>query len=614
MNPADLSDPNFETLGVPIDPSIPVYRPVPLVSSAADGRREPLIVLWTLLVLIFVPLGLLEHAFGLRGLTAVAAGVEFDLKLFIPLVFGTLCTLWFGFLWGAIPVFGATLVAALASGMPPSWAIVYACSNPIALAVLSLAYQAIPIRIDMRSFTSVLYYLFAAFIAAIIGSSGSFILVYSTDIDISKLFATWLGSWFSLFGAIFVVCGPLFFFATPEVERWKRHLGVGVATPDRLSRTTLIVAFSVSMIAIFGYLFAIHQFSMLNVSRELEVIDNVLLRRDVTDAMQGHHLIHWVLGVVLGLSCVFWFQAVIRWTSSLRTSAARLSEINTQLQSEVDQRQSAEEKLLANASALEESNTSKDRFFSIISHDLRSPMGSILSISSFLTEHFEEHDTATFRELLGVVHNSAEKLFGLLENLLEWSRLQAGGMQCEKEDVNVFDLTEAVIGLLSRSAEIKHVAITNLLPRDLVVQADINMIRSVIMNLITNAIKFSEPDDSVAITGRHNGEFTEVSVSDGGVGMTHTQVSRLFRIETAFTTKGTADEPGAGLGLIICQEMIEKHGGEILVSSTPGEGSTFRFTLPRRPVERTDRGPTERTEPRETPGAPSRTERSTDQA
>ncbi|NNE35528.1 MAG: hypothetical protein HKN13_09835, partial [Rhodothermales bacterium] len=232
-------NPNFETLGVPIDESIPVYRPIPLISSSADGKREPIIVLWTLLVLLFVPLGLVEHVLDLKGLTTVAAGVEFDLRLFLPLVFSILCVLWFGFLWGAIPAFGATLVAALAGGMPVAWAIVYSCSNPIALAVVALSYQAIPVRIDMRSVVSILYFAFASFIAAIIGSSGSFILVYSTDIDIGKLFSTWLGSWFSMFLMFTAISGPLLFFGTPIIERWKRHLGVGRASPDKLTRATL---------------------------------------------------------------------------------------------------------------------------------------------------------------------------------------------------------------------------------------------------------------------------------------------------------------------------------------------------------------------------------------
>lgn len=594
MTSAQKQDSNFETLGVPIDPSIPVLRPVPLIRARADGKREPIIVLWCLLVLIFVPMALVDSTFEYGGLTIVAAGVEFNLQLFVPMVFSVLCALWFGFLWGAVPAFGATLLAMLTAGMSPSWALLYACSNPIMLAVLTLAYQAIPVRIDLRSFTSILYYTLACFIAAIIGSSGSFILSYSTDINLDSLFATWLGAWSSSFVLLVLVCGPLLFLITPSVEQWKRHLGVGSQQPDRLSRSTLAVAFAVSMIAVFGYLFTIHQFSMLNVSRQLDVINNVLLRRDVTDAMQGHHLVHWVLGIVLSVSCVFWFQAVIRWTSSLRNSAQRLTEMNQHLKSEVDSRQSAEDQLRENTSVLEQSNSSKDRFFSIISHDLRGPMGSILSISSFLTEHFEEHDTDTFRELLGTVQTSAEKLFGLLENLLEWSRLQAGAMQCEKEDINIYELTEAVIGLIARAAEVKHVSITNLVPRDVELYGDINMIRSVVMNLITNAVKFSEPEDSVAITARQLKGVTEVSVSDDGVGMTQTQVNRLFRIETAFTTKGTADEPGAGLGLIICQEMIEKHGGTISVNSTPGHGSTFKFELPNRDAletERIDREP-----------------------
>lgn len=240
----------------------------------------------------------------------------------------------------------------------------------------------------------------------------------------------------------------------------------------------------------------------------------------------------------------------------------------------------AEEKLEKYSHELKELNVSKDKLFSIIAHDLRGPFNPLLGLSEILANDIESLSEEEIKDYSKEIYNALKNEFNLLENLLNWSRIETGAMKFVPEKINIYDKTEIVINLLLGNAKLKNIYVDNDIEKDIFVLADPNMIHSVLQNLITNSLKFTYKDGSVKIKSeKDNGGFIKISVSDNGVGMTLEQTKSLFSFN-AKSTKGTNDEKGTGLGLMICKEMIEQHGGAIWAESEVGKGTNISFTLP----------------------------------
>lgn len=230
---------------------------------------------------------------------------------------------------------------------------------------------------------------------------------------------------------------------------------------------------------------------------------------------------------------------------------------------------------------LQEANACKDRFFSIISHDLRSPLTTLLGYIQLLQNTADAFSSAQLHHYLEKAHVSAERLNVLLDNLLTWSRLQRNAMGHEPEQVNLQEIAEDNIDLFASKAEQKHIRLNSTVPHEIWAYADYNMVNTVIRNLISNALKFTDSRDSIEISARKNATSVEVAVADSGVGICQEDLSKLFRIDVHHTNVGTAGETGTGLGLALCQELVERNGGRIWAESALGHGSTFRFTLPK---------------------------------
>lgn len=229
---------------------------------------------------------------------------------------------------------------------------------------------------------------------------------------------------------------------------------------------------------------------------------------------------------------------------------------------------------------LDEQNKSKDKFFSIIAHDLKNPIGTILGFTSLLaddTYHFKEKER---NEMTKNVHDSTQKIFNLLENLLMWSRSQLNHIKVTPTLYNLTNQIYQVIYLLEESATVKSIKLIFEENKEIIVFADMQMIDTVIRNLITNAIKFSSENETVKIELIEDEDKAICSIADKGVGMTKEQISTLFKFDQVTTTQGTKGEKGTGLGLSLCLDFLEKNGGKIWVKSTPGNGSTFYFSLP----------------------------------
>lgn len=228
---------------------------------------------------------------------------------------------------------------------------------------------------------------------------------------------------------------------------------------------------------------------------------------------------------------------------------------------------------------LKELNDNKDKFFSIISHDLRSPFNSLLGLTNLLAEDIDELRNEDIKGITADINKASKNLLNLLDNLLEWSRLKTGRIEFEPNDENLYEIIFNVIYLLRGNALTKEISIINNVNKDIIINADINMLSSVFQNLISNAIKFTGKGGEITVSAEEKDTEIEISVQDNGVGMSDDDIGKLFRIDVNHSTLGTAKEKGTGLGLILCKELIEKNGGKIWAESKPGDGSTFRFTL-----------------------------------
>ncbi len=238
-------------------------------------------------------------------------------------------------------------------------------------------------------------------------------------------------------------------------------------------------------------------------------------------------------------------------------------------------------KLTESESNLRESNAAKDKFFSIISHDLRNPFTSLLGFSQILADNIDTLNKETIKNFSQNMYDSTTRLFDLLENLLQWSRVQTGRIEYQPKKFELQEIVNNNVHLLIDNAAKKGVNLLYKIEENVFVYVDQNMINSVIQNLISNAVKFTNAGGEVKVTSNSKDDFIELSVSDTGVGMSAEEVNKLFRIDVQHTTHGTAGETGTGLGLVLCKEFVEKHGGQIWVESKPGVGTSVKFTLPK---------------------------------
>jgi PAS domain S-box-containing protein len=241
----------------------------------------------------------------------------------------------------------------------------------------------------------------------------------------------------------------------------------------------------------------------------------------------------------------------------------------------------AEQALRVNEERLRELNATKDKFFSIIAHDLKSPFNSILGLSNFIIEKIHEKKYEDLEEYAAIIRDSSQRTMSLLSNLLEWSSTQTGRMEFKPEKLEIISLIEREIELLNDSARQKKITIGTELPKRSYAMIDPSMFMTIVRNLFSNAIKFTRLDGTIRISVIESEQYAEIAVSDNGIGIKKENIENLFHIEKVQSTPGTQNEKGTGLGLILCKEFVDKHGGKIWVESESGKGSCFHFTITR---------------------------------
>jgi signal transduction histidine kinase len=239
-----------------------------------------------------------------------------------------------------------------------------------------------------------------------------------------------------------------------------------------------------------------------------------------------------------------------------------------------------EQALKENGSKLLQLNDDKDRFISILGHDLRSPFSGLLGLSDLLMGSIRKLDIDEIEVFVNYINSSAKNTYNLLDNLLMWGRSQADRIPFDPQNLNLTFICKDVLQILNPNAIAKNITIYSSEVNGINVFADANMMKTILRNLISNAIKFTNKNGAINISARKNDSNVIISVSDNGIGIETEILNTLFDISKIHTTPGTAEEEGTGLGLIICKEFVEKHNGKICVESVFGKGSRFYFTIP----------------------------------
>lgn len=281
---------------------------------------------------------------------------------------------------------------------------------------------------------------------------------------------------------------------------------------------------------------------------------------------QQENTLRWLFITVIG-ALMFIVCFLIMMNRARRRNETQISEKNAELEA-------------ANIQ-LTETNATKDKFFSIIAHDLRNPISSFRNVVELMHDDYDNIKENERREFLGMLKQSSEQVFALLENLLEWSRAQHKTIKFNPTEIDISSIAQTCVDLLSLTAEKKGIRLKNSIPKSKFIYADAKLITTIIRNLMSNSVKFTREGGEIeaGFCEHENGD-VELYVRDSGVGMDAKRVANLFHIDKSISTHGTNGEAGTGLGLILCKEFVDMHGGKIWVESEVGIGSKFIFTLP----------------------------------
>ncbi len=266
--------------------------------------------------------------------------------------------------------------------------------------------------------------------------------------------------------------------------------------------------------------------------------------------------------------------------SKLATLISKLSFSNIKLARMFEDLNRVKQELTESDAVLRKLNANNDKLFSIIAHDLRSPFNGIIGFSDFLIEEINDLQPEEVKEYSQIINNSAKNTLVLLDNLLIWAKAQSGQISFNRESLYLEQIVVEITDVLKLNSTIKNISLAHFPMDGIRVYADKNMLGTIIRNLISNAIKFTNYGGKIVIYAVQNQDHVEVSISDNGVGMSEGICNKIFNSGMNITSRGTASENGSGLGLVLCKELVVKHGGRIWAESKEGLGSTFHFTIP----------------------------------
>ncbi len=240
----------------------------------------------------------------------------------------------------------------------------------------------------------------------------------------------------------------------------------------------------------------------------------------------------------------------------------------------------AKNEIVEQAEQIRRINRTKDRLYSVIAHDIKSPFANISMLISTLAEGYLDAGSDEYNEILQSINSSTQETYSLLTNLLQWTRSQTGDLEVSPEQITIQELVANTLRFLEPQAEKKEISLEHKLEENLIMFADQNMMRSVLQNLVNNAIKFTRTGGIITIEAAQTDSLVKIKIIDNGIGIPQANMKKLFIDEGQVTTRGTNDEKGSGLGLLLVKEFVQKNGGTISVESKEGEGTTFIVSMP----------------------------------
>ncbi len=254
--------------------------------------------------------------------------------------------------------------------------------------------------------------------------------------------------------------------------------------------------------------------------------------------------------------------------------------VRLELATDITEQKQAENKLKENSQKLKELNETKDKFFSIIGHDLKSPFNSIIGFSKLIVEDFDELDENEVLEMVNIILKASTETHNLLDRLLLWARAQNGRIEIFLEENDLFEIINTSLLHLTSNIEKKGIKINNSVKENTIAFFDNESISTIVRNLLSNAVKYSNQGGKINISTTKNLNSINLTIEDNGIGMSKETIDKLFIISEKISVRGTNNETGTGLGLLICKEFIELNNGKISIESTKGKGSIFSITLP----------------------------------
>lgn len=264
----------------------------------------------------------------------------------------------------------------------------------------------------------------------------------------------------------------------------------------------------------------------------------------------------------------------------IKERTAQLADANKKLLLEIEERILIEHDLMQSENKLKALNMTKDKFFSIIAHDLKNPFSVLFTSADLLLNYLQKDNLGKVNEKAQMIRHASKQGYSLLQNLLEWAQTQIGSLPFAPTTLSLSELVSSTLNIVESQAAGKNISINNTISAEISLLADENLLKIILRNLVTNAIKFTPNNGFIMLSARVVGRNAEIHVADSGIGIDEAIKEKLFRIDAKVTQKGTNEESGTGLGLILCKEFVSKHGGEIWVESEKGRGSTFIFTIP----------------------------------